>query len=90
MSETEHDAPARVRGFEATVSIAIEKATETSRFYRRFDSGDVQGHATGNVPDRTMRRAINDARELGWVQKKRQQWVPGERAEEIAGVDDED
>jgi len=83
----QREIPARVRGLEATISLAIDRA-EQSSWRARFTSSTVQSQADGEIPDRTMRRALNDARELGWIEKHRQEWVPGDRAEAVAGVDD--
>jgi sulfite reductase beta subunit-like hemoprotein len=87
MSESESDTDAaeevssRQRGLDAAIRYAIEQAGESSRWRREFSSDAVQRKAEGDVPDRTMRRALHDARHLGWIEKKRNKWAPGERAE---------
>lgn len=81
------DVPARVLAFDAAVRVAVEKAPETSRWYRTFTSKVVESKLDGDASSRTIRRAIKDAEALGWVQKPRptaQKWEPGPRAEAIS------
>lgn len=80
-SDAAEEVPSRQRGLDAAIRTAIEKANESSRWHRTFSSDRVQKNAEGDVPDRTMRRALHDARHLGWIEKKRNKWAPGPQAE---------
>lgn len=79
----ERDIPNRVRSLHWVIEEAIEQA-EGSSYRQRFTSTDVQERADTDLPNRTLRRALHDAVALGWIEQKRQQWKPGERAEEHA------
>lgn len=101
MSETECDVdqealeelPARTLAFDAVVRTAVEKAEETSRWRRRFDSGAVRVALESEVSDRTIRRAMKGAEALGWIEKPRstaKEWEAGPRAEGISGAGDDE
>lgn len=80
--EIERDIPNRVLGLHASIEKAVAKAEETSSYRQKFESSDVQRGQYRDLPDRTLRRAMKDAEALGWIEKKRQQWRPGEKAEQ--------
>lgn len=82
---SDHDVPARSRAFDAVVRVAICNAQESSRWRSGFDTADVEAAVSGDVSTRTVRRALKDGQELGWVAGSRSSswgWRPGERAEE--------
>jgi hypothetical protein len=79
----DRDLPARVEALDAVIETARSKVGKSS-WYRRFGTSDVARNVDGDVSNRTIRRALNDATALGWVEKSRNEWQPAERAKALA------
>ncbi|GGL70224.1 hypothetical protein [Halocalculus aciditolerans] len=78
-------------------SIALEAAIRTAmeqersrRWHPTVNVPDVRERLEAKVSDRTIRRALQDARALGWVSKRHDRstkFEPGEKAE-VFGPDE--
>lgn len=79
------DVPARLVALDAAIRVAIEKSQESSRWYRRFSTSDVESELQADVSSRTVRRALQNAHALGWVTRPRPRakYQPGDRAEQF-------
>jgi len=76
----------RSAALDAVIRVAIAKAEKDSHYWSRFDVDDVhQEIECADPSNRTIRRAVSDARALGWVERRDNQkrMKPGPQAEEI-------
>lgn len=71
----------RSRALDAVITAALCESEARGPDY--FDLHDVRRHLQADATDRTLRRAVDDAVGLGWVEKsnRRGRYVPSDRAE---------
>ena len=85
---SEHEPASRSVALDAVIRVAVEKV-DASSWRQKIKSPAVETRVEGETSSRTIRRAMKDAEAMGWIEKKNygNEFVPGPRAEELAGED---
>jgi len=81
----DREIPARVAVVEAAIRVVVEDLGTGWR--GKFSGDDVRREMERDASDRTIRRGLKDAAELGWVNDARQGWRPGPLADQYERVE---